>query len=72
LNEVAIHSDFITLGQFLKFAGVAQTGGEARNLLDDEIILVNGEQDNRRGRKLFSGDVVSVLGEEFRLARDGE
>lgn len=72
MNDVSIHSDFITLGQFLKFAGIAQTGGEARNLLDDEIILINGQQDNRRGRKLFAGDLVSILGEEFRLTRDGE
>jgi len=72
LNEVAIHSDYITLGQFLKFAGIAQTGGEARSILDEEIILVNGGQDNRRGRKLFAGDVITIIGEEFRLTRDGE
>lgn len=72
MKEIAIRSDYITLGQFLKFSGVAQTGGEARNMLDDEVILVNGKQDNRRGRKLFAGDTVAILGEEFGLTRDGE
>jgi len=72
LNQVEIHSDLITLGQFLKFAGIAQTGGEARRMLDDEVILVNDERDNRRGRKLFPGDVVAILGNEYRLTRGCE
>jgi S4 domain protein YaaA len=56
--------DFITLGQLLKFTGQVQTGGEAKLFLAEVRILVNGERDDRRGRKLYPGDVVTIPGEE--------
>ena len=48
----------ITLGQFLKAAGLVSTGGEAKYLIVSGLVRVNGEVDIRRGRKLFAGDVV--------------
>ncbi|MBD7919489.1 MULTISPECIES: RNA-binding S4 domain-containing protein [Cellulomonas] len=50
----------IRLGQFLKLGGIADTGGQARALLDDGAVTVNGEPETRRGRQLRPGDVVEV------------
>ncbi|GIG38565.1 RNA-binding S4 domain-containing protein [Cellulomonas phragmiteti] len=50
----------IRLGQFLKLGGIAETGGQARALLDDGAVTVNGEVETRRGRQLVPGDVVEV------------
>jgi ribosome-associated protein len=52
----------ITLGQFLKVAQFASTGGEAKVLIAQGAVRVNGEVEERRGRKLVSGDVVQVGG----------
>ena len=52
-------SDFIKLDQFLKWQGWVGSGGEAKVLIADGLIEVNGEVETRRGRKLRSGDVVT-------------
>ena len=67
--SVAIRDEYITLGQFLKFAGIADTGGDARAMLEDEAVLVNGEVETRRGRKLYEGDLVRAFSEEYRVTR---
>ena len=54
--------DYITLGQFLKMNNIIQSGGEAKHYLEHNPVLVNGETENRRGRKLRSGDVVIING----------
>jgi ribosome-associated protein len=68
-REVPIRGDMIRLGQLLKLAGIVGGGGEAKDFLAAERVLVNGEPDNRRGRQLHPGDVVSVAGEELRLTQ---
>ncbi len=50
----------ITLGQFVKLAGLADTGGDAKRLVTTGQVRVNGEADTRRGRKMTSGDLVEV------------
>ncbi len=65
MEEIFIYTDFVTLGQFLKLANLIQTGGEAKEFLSNHEILVNGELDNRRGRKLYDGMVVSLLNKKF-------
>ncbi|WP_067506949.1 RNA-binding S4 domain-containing protein [Actinoplanes sp. TFC3] len=62
MREVAIGSDMIRLGQFLKLADLIDTGGEAKVLIAVGDVAVNGEVDMRRGRQLFPGDVVAVQG----------
>ncbi|GEA88235.1 RNA-binding S4 domain-containing protein [Cellulomonas cellasea] len=57
---VAIADESIRLGQFLKLAGLADSGAHARELLEDEVVTVNGEPEQRRGRQLRTGDVVVV------------
>ena len=59
-NEFAITTEFITLGQLLKLADIIGNGGEAKNFLATTKVLVNGEPDNRRGRKLRPGDRVKI------------
>ena len=65
VREVPIREDVIRLGQLLKLAGLADTGGDARALLEEGAVTVNGEPEARRGRQLHRGDVVAV-------ALDGE
>lgn len=55
----------IKLDQFLKFAGIAETGGQAKLLIQEGAVSVNGEVEHRRGRKLVDGDQVEVDGEAF-------
>lgn len=59
----------IALGQFLKFSGAASTGGHAKVLIEEGDVLVNGDVERRRGRKLRAGDVVVVAGDEITVVR---
>ena len=68
MREVAIRGDVIRLGQLLQFAGLVGTGGEAKLLLAEGAVTVNGEPETRRGRQLHAGDVVSVGEDEVRIA----
>lgn len=65
--EIKIHSEPITLGQFLKFSGIIYSGGECKNFLEESEIYVNKISENRRGKKLFSGDLVEINGEKYLL-----
>lgn len=58
--EIKINSDYITLGQFLKFADIIQSGGEAKGWLKCNDVLINGELDVRRGRKLRADDKIEI------------
>lgn len=64
---MATKEEFITLGQFLKAADIIQTGGQAKFFLQENEVLVNGEKENRRGRKLYPADLVVVKGREFKI-----
>ncbi|MGB0561355.1 MAG: RNA-binding S4 domain-containing protein [Spirulinaceae cyanobacterium] len=61
-------TDFIKLDQFLKLSGVAATGGQAKLMIQDGIVTVNGETETRRGKKLRTGDRVEVNSETFVVA----
>ena len=65
ITEIKIDSEFITLGQFLKFADIIQSGGEAKQFLASNKVIINGENDNRRGRKLRPSDVIEIKGESY-------
>jgi ribosome-associated protein len=64
-RDVEIRGEMIRLGQLLKLSGVVDAGGEIKDLLAAEPVLVNGEPEDRRGRQLHPGDVVSVAGEKL-------
>lgn len=67
-RDVAIHGDMIRLGQLLKLANIADSGGEARELVVAGEVRVNGEVDTRRGRQLHRGDLIEAVGERVRIA----
>jgi ribosome-associated protein len=69
VRDVSIREDGIRLGQFLKLADLADTGADAKALLEDGAVEVNGEPETRRGRQLVRGDVVQVrLADPVRVA----
>ena len=67
MREVTIRDDTIRLGQFLKLADLVEAGGDAKLLLADQAVTVNGEIEVRRGRQLHRGDVVGVGAERVRI-----
>ena len=66
-RDVQIRGQMIRLGQLLKHAGVVGGGGELKEFLANETVLVNGEPESRRGRQLHPGDSVTAGGEELRV-----
>jgi S4 domain protein YaaA len=62
MEQIKIHTEYITLGQFLQLADLISTGGMAKWFLSEYEVLINGEQDQRRGRKLRQGDKVEIKG----------
>jgi ribosome-associated protein len=64
---MTISDNTIKLDQFLKLVGVAPTGGQAKLMIQNGDVLVNGMIETRRGRKLVSGDRVTVGGENFNV-----
>jgi ribosome-associated protein len=66
-TELALRGEYITLDALLKATGLAGSGGEAKMLIADGKLRVNGEVDTRRGRKLRVGDVVALAGTQVRV-----
>ena len=64
MKSVKIKDEFIKLGQALKLAGLVSSGVEAKIVVQDGQVKVNGETDTRRGKKLYSGDTFEFEGEE--------
>ena len=69
MKQIKISTEFVTLGQFLKLANLIQTGGEAKFYLKENKVIVDGEEDNRRGRKLYSGNIVEVENQIFEIVK---
>lgn len=61
-------NDFIRLDQFLKLMNVVSSGGEAKHLIREGEIRVNGEAETRRGKKLRNGDIVELGGKKFTVS----
>ena len=68
-TEITIFTDYITLGQFLKLADIIESGGEAKSFLAENRVVIDGEEDNRRGRKLRGGEVVEILGQKYLIKK---
>lgn len=71
-HEIAITSEFIRLDALLKFSGVVQTGGEAKLVIQDGVVFVNGEACTMRGKKIRPGDVVSVNHQTYKVVMDDQ
>ena len=63
-NEIKMTTEFIKLDALLKFSGLADTGGEAKILVQEGQVTVNGEVCTMRGKKIRPGDRVAIIGEE--------
>ena len=72
MKKIKISTPFIKLDQLIKFAGISFDGAEAKEIIKEEIVFVNGELETRRGRKLYKGDTVKITfsDEEFELYVD--
>jgi len=66
--DVPIRDESIRLGQFMKFADLVEVGSDVKDALAEGEVLVNGEQETRRGRHLRIGDVVEFDGRSVRVA----
>lgn len=67
IDDVPIGGESIRLGQFLKFAGILDSGGDVKEAIIDGFVTVNGEVDRRRGRQLQVGDIVGFEGRKIRV-----
>ena len=65
--QINITTEYITLGQFLKLSRIISNGGDAKIFLMTTQVYVNGELEQRRGKKLRDGDVVKVNGKEYQI-----
>lgn len=61
--------EFIKLGQALKAVGAVESGVEAKEVIQEGLVLVNGEIDTRRGRKLYEGDLVEFDGIQIKIEK---
>lgn len=67
METIRIKDDFIKLGQVLKLAGAVDSGVEAKIVIQDGLVRVNGKVELQRGKKIVAGDVVSYDGREFKV-----
>lgn len=68
MNKIIIHTEYIKLDALLKFAGLCETGGEAKELVQGGEVKVNGEVCTMRGKKCRAGDIVELDGQTIQLA----
>ena len=61
--------EFIKLGQALKAAGLVENGAEAKEVIQDGEVSLNGETDTRRGRKLYDGDIIEYNHEQIKIEK---
>ncbi len=69
MEVIYLRDEFIKLGQALKAAGFVDSGVEAKEVIQEGLVLVNGEVDTRRGRKLYEGDVVSFENQTIKIEK---
>ena len=70
MEEITIQTEFIKLDSLLKFAALVGTGGEAKIVISDGLVSVNGEVCTARGKKIYNGDVVEFDGQKIRVLHE--
>ncbi len=65
METININTEYIKLDSLLKLTGLAESGGLAKAMILDGLVKVNGEVETRRGKKLYKGDKISFMGNEF-------
>ena len=69
MESITLIDEFIILGQAMKLANLVEDGVEAKLVIQDGLVTVNGEVDTRRGRKLYPGDVFAYAGQEIKVEK---
>ena len=69
MEVIKLRDEFIKLGQALKAVGYVESGVEAKDVIQEGLVLVNGEIDTRRGRKLYDGDIVEFDGQKIKIVK---
>jgi ribosome-associated protein len=69
MEVIKLRDEYIKLGQALKLSNLVEDGVEAKYVIQDGLVKVNGEVDTRRGRKLYDGDVVTFEKNEIRITK---
>lgn len=67
MKEIKINTDTIQLDQFLKWANIVSSGGEAKNIIKDGLIKVNDVLEQRRSKKLNIGDIIEIDGQLYKI-----
>ena len=65
METIKINTEFIKLDSFLKLTNLCESGGLAKTLIQEGEVMVNGEVETRRGKKLYKGDIISFQGNDF-------
>lgn len=69
MKDVKIKTEYITLGQLIKYLSLIGSGGEIKFFLMENQIFLNGESENRRGKKIYPSDILKINNEEYRIVK---
>lgn len=69
MEVIKLRDEYIKLGQALKACGLSQSGVDAKIAIQGGLVMVNGETEYQRGKKLYDGDIVSFQGEEIKIVK---
>ena len=69
MEAIQISDEFIKLGQAMKLANLVSSGVEAKMVIQDGLVTLNGEVEVQRGKKLYNGDIVTFNGESFQVVK---
>ncbi len=70
MKKISIKTEFILLGQFLKYAGIVSNGGQSKAFLVENDVKINGIIDKRRGKKLFPGDFIEIFNQKYQIIKE--
>lgn len=70
MEKFVIKGEYITLGQFIKASNLVSSGGMVKPFLEDNLILLNNQEENRRGKKIYAGDKLQVVGKLYMFVND--
>ena len=70
MKKVFINDEFITLSQFLKMEDFISSGGQAKFFLQEEQVFLNGQLENRRGKKLYKDNIVKIFDKEYLITNE--
>ncbi len=65
MRKVALNKEPVELFKLIKFEGLAQSGGEAKKMIEEEMVYVNGEVETRKRKKIVAGDIIKVGDDQF-------